>query len=244
MRTRIPFICWLVGLVGSWIIRVYYLSVHVHENPRSRRRRTRGQRADGCIYALWHAHQLSSVLHYRNLGVNVLVSSSTDGEMIAEAARRLGFRTVRGSSTRGGTGALLGLMEKLRRGEDVAITPDGPRGPRHRVKHGAIYLAQKTGRPIVPAAIGISSSWELPSWDRFRIPKPLARGYAMFAQPIRVPSNLDDREFLSLRGRLSRALDDLERRADRIAAGAESAHTATPRRADHGRDRAVHPKQD
>ena len=219
LRKRL--ICWVVGLLGAWVIRIYFWFVHIRDAPAARRLRFRN--APGTqprVYAFWHAHQLAGVHHFRGTGVHILVSRHTDGEMIARTARRLGFCPVRGSSTRGATVGMKGLLAALQEKREVAVTPDGPRGPRHRAKMGLIHLAQKTGAPIVPVALGLSRFWELPSWDRFRVPKPFARGIAMLGTPLHVPPDADENGLFRFKQRVENAVNELEAEADNLASRA------------------------
>jgi hypothetical protein len=161
---------------------------------------------DRCIFAFWHAGLLPLVFTHRHRGIAVLVSRHRDGELITRIVERLGFVTARGSSTRGGEE---GLAEMLRLGEAghlLAITPDGPRGPREALKPGVVYLASRTGWPVVPVAAGARSAWVLRSWDRFRVPRPFARVIAAYGDPIAVPPGLDAGEFERWRSRIERAL--------------------------------------
>jgi len=127
------------------------------------------------LFALWHGELLPLLWHQRGRGVAVLISEHRDGEIVAQIAESLGYRTVRGSSSRGASRALLGLARAIDAGNDGAITPDGPRGPARVFAPGAAVAAQRTGAPIVPIRARASSAWRLKSWDRFLIPKPFAR---------------------------------------------------------------------
>lgn len=215
LRTRL--LCWLVGLLGAWVIRGYHWFVYVRDDPASRRRRLGKPTGRPEIYVCWHAQQLTFVHHWRGCGARILVSRHTDGEMIARVAERMGLAPVRGSSTRGAATALRSLMAALEENAEVAVTPDGPRGPRQRSKTGLIQLARKTGAPIIPAAIGLSRYWELPSWDRFRIPKPFARGVCMLGTPLHVPRDADEDALRRFRKRVDAALNALAAKADRLA---------------------------
>ncbi len=137
------------------------------------------------IYAFWHQRLLLFSYTHRFHGIPILISRHADGELIARIAERLGFRTVRGSSTRGGAA---GLLAMTRLGAvDMAITPDGPRGPRHRVKPGVIFLAAQTGYPILPGTVSYDRFWSFKSWDRFILPKPFARALVRGGRPFCVP---------------------------------------------------------
>lgn len=145
------------------------------------------------IYAFWHNSFWILAGRFGHTRAGVMVSLSEDGEVIAQAAARLGFTPVRGSSSRGGKEALKSMESLLAQGTSVALTPDGPRGPRYRAQIGAVLLAARSGKPILPM-----SAWALPgiefrSWDRFRVPAPWARGVVAYGKPLHVP-NLQDLE--------------------------------------------------
>jgi lysophospholipid acyltransferase (LPLAT)-like uncharacterized protein len=127
------------------------------------------------VFALWHGHMLPGLWQHRGEGVAVLISEHRDGEIIAGIASGLGFRTVRGSTYRGADRALVGLVRELRAGHDVAVTPDGPRGPAGHFAPGALVAAQRASAPIVSVAAAATRAWHLRSWDGFMIPKPFAR---------------------------------------------------------------------
>jgi lysophospholipid acyltransferase (LPLAT)-like uncharacterized protein len=127
------------------------------------------------IFTLWHGQMLPLLWTHRGQGVAVLISEHRDGEIIARAATALGFRTVRGSTYRGPDRALAGLVRELRAGHDVAVTPDGPRGPARHFAPGALIAAQRANAPIVSVGAAATRAWRLKSWDGFMIPKPFAR---------------------------------------------------------------------
>jgi lysophospholipid acyltransferase (LPLAT)-like uncharacterized protein len=143
------------------------------------------------IYACWHNRMLLPIYALRNRGVYAMVSRSRDGELISRTMKRLGFRLVRGSSSRGGSLALRDLSKKLENGADAAITPDGPRGPRYRAQMGVIHLAQKSGRPIMPLTYSANRKWVLKSWDRFLLPCPFTKAVLVYGDPIEVAKNSD-----------------------------------------------------
>lgn len=177
-------------------------------------------RGQGCIYALWHARLLPMVFAHRGRGVAVLVSRHRDGELIARIVERLGFVTGRGSSTRGGEEGLRDMLEWAGRGRLLAITPDGPRGPAERVKPGLLYLASRTGLPIVPVASAARSVWRLRSWDGFRIPRPFARVVVAYGEPIAVPAELGRDEIEGYRADVDAAIARLTREVDARAGAA------------------------
>ncbi len=214
--TRATALHWAAGAFAKWVLAPYYMTIRIVEAPDLRARMLRNPRPAG-IYAFWHSHQLSALWHFRRVGAGILISASKDGEYIARVAQSVGFTPLRGSSSRLGAAGLKALIEFARSGRTVAITPDGPRGPRHSIGPGVLALAQKSGYPSVPFALGLSSFWELPSWDRFRIPKPFSRGYACWGEPLSVPPDADDATLDQLAAELRRRMIDLEEFADRMA---------------------------
>jgi lysophospholipid acyltransferase (LPLAT)-like uncharacterized protein len=172
------------------------------------------------IYAVWHGRILMvpwlTARLRRTRGaraVRVLASRSRDGELVARWVARFGLTVVRGSSSRGGTGALRALAASVRAGEDVAVVPDGPRGPRERLQPGLVVLASLTGAPVVPLAFAARPARCLASWDRFLVPLPFARAAVVFGKAATVPRDAD-RE--TARADLERALREVTQTADRL----------------------------
>lgn len=175
------------------------------------------------IYIVWHGRILLvpwlSVRMRRARGARVpvvLASRSRDGELVSRFVGRFGLAVVRGSTSQGGGIALRALVELVRGGSDVAIVPDGPRGPREELQPGVVALAALTGAPIVPVGVGARPARRLRSWDRFLVPLPFARCVLAFGTPVRVAPAADR----ARAGRdLERALTDVTARADALAAG-------------------------
>jgi lysophospholipid acyltransferase (LPLAT)-like uncharacterized protein len=187
--------------------------VRVHEQE------ARLDRGDRCIFAFWHARLLPLVYTHRRRSIAVLVSRHRDGELITRVIERLGFLTGRGSSTRGGEEGIRDMLRHAEEGRLLAITPDGPRGPAEQVKPGLVYLASRTGFPVLPLAAAASSAWTFDSWDRFRVPKPFARLALAYGAPIVVPPRLPDEEIEVWRVRIEAAIRGVAEEADRIATG-------------------------
>lgn len=143
------------------------------------------------IYVLWHGRLLPLGYLHRGEGVVGIVSRSADGEYLTRVLEHWGFGTTRGSSSRGGSEALRDLVRHAREGRSLAITPDGPRGPRERMKPGALTAAQLSGVPIVPVASGADRAWWVEGWDRFLVPKPFARIRVAYGEPVDVPRDAD-----------------------------------------------------
>jgi lysophospholipid acyltransferase (LPLAT)-like uncharacterized protein len=162
------------------------------------------RKGEPVIFVFWHGQLLSLVHHHRNEGIVVLVSEHADGEYIARVIRRHGFGTARGSSTRSGVKGLKGILRAAREGKDLAFTPDGPRGPRHEFKWGAIIAAQLTSLPIIPLGVGADRAWYLKNWDRFMIPKPFSTVRIRYGPPRWVPKDASEEAL----GIIARELED------------------------------------
>jgi lysophospholipid acyltransferase (LPLAT)-like uncharacterized protein len=165
------------------------------------------------IYAFWHNRMLLlPPFHESRLSSRrciCLISASSDGEMITRIVERFGIKSARGSSSRRGKEALWELAGHFEAGTDVAITPDGPRGPRYEVQQGIIGLAQRTGASIYPVSWSATPKIELRSWDRFVIPTPFARCKIVIGEPIQVQRTRTDEEFEAERKKLEDALLEL-----------------------------------
>jgi len=168
------------------------------------------------ILAFWHRHLLLMPWAYRGNGISVLVSRSTDGELVARAVGHLGIATARGSTSRAGAIGLHALLRQARGGMDIAFTPDGPRGPALEVQPGVLMAAKATGWPIVPVALGASRSWRLRSWDRMLVPKPAARLQVCYGEPLSLPRDAAVEPFAA---ELKARLDGLEARAEGLSHG-------------------------
>jgi lysophospholipid acyltransferase (LPLAT)-like uncharacterized protein len=165
---------WLIA--GSWRISTQ------HEE----RWRSLYEARRPIVYLLWHEALLPLLWHHRRQGVVIVVSENRDGQYLSDFARVLGYRSVRGSSSRGAARALLGAVRELQSGCSVAFTPDGPRGPRRELKPGVVAAAQRGGGVIVPVHARADRAWRLDSWDQFLIPKPGARVTVTYGRPFEV----------------------------------------------------------
>lgn len=165
------------------------------------------------IYTFWHDSILLATYFWRQRDIVVMTSQSFDGEYIARLIQRFGYGAARGSSTRGGVGALVEMIRAARGGRPTAFTIDGPKGPRHVAKAGAVLLAKKTGQPILPFAVTAARCWELSrSWDHFQIPKPFTKVRVEIAAPIYVPADANEQLLEARRVEQQHALDELEAR--------------------------------
>jgi lysophospholipid acyltransferase (LPLAT)-like uncharacterized protein len=143
-------------------------------------------RHQGHFVALWHGRMILGLPHHGAREWCALVSESEDGEIFTRLLERFGYRTIRGSSRRGGAKAVRGMLSELEGGAVVVITPDGPRGPRHSMGPGLAWLARATGYPVVPVGFACSRAWRAPSWDRFTVPLPWSRVVMTYDRPVYV----------------------------------------------------------
>ncbi len=156
------------------------------------------------LYALWHGHQLPLTWVHRDRGATVLVSMNRDGQHAVNVISSMGYRTVRGSTSRGGAAAVRGMVEALGEGADCAITPDGPRGPAGEVGPGAEAVSALSGVPVIPSAAAAAPALRLSSWDRFMVPLPFAGVVAAYSPALPPPAGGDATEWSA---RLARAID-------------------------------------
>ena len=148
------------------------------------------------VYAFWHCQIIPNAFIYRNLKVGIVASQHKDGEIAARAVSAFGFVPVRGSTTRGGDNAIRGFVALMENGQDIAITPDGPRGPRETViGNGIVYMAKLTGKPIIPFCNASDRAFYLRTWDKMIIPKPFAKVRVMFGEPVSVPPGITDSDY-------------------------------------------------
>lgn len=222
MKIRHPFLlkalgCAAAGLIRLWIgsLRYRYQPIGPNVDP------NQPGFKDRYIYALWHENMLLLAYQYSRPDIAVLISQHADGQLITEVVRRLGMGVVRGSSTRGGIEAVRRML-KLGNNGHLAITPDGPRGPRRNLQLGLIYLASRTGLPIVPVGIGYQRPWRLKSWDRFALPRPFTLATCVTAPPIVVPPELGVEELEAFRQRTEQAMSQVSSAAEAWAASGQT----------------------
>ncbi len=161
------------------------------------------------IYSFWHNRIFAGTYFFRNRGIVVITSQSFDGEYIARFIQRFGYGAARGSSTRGGVGALAQMIRLMKKGAPMAFSVDGPKGPKYIAKSGAVLLAKKTGNPLMPFVVETAEYWTINSWDKLQIPKPFTRARIFIAPPIYVAANADEMEIETARLNLQTQLDGL-----------------------------------
>lgn len=172
----------------------------------------------GAIFVTWHGRSFIPAGEFKDKGYWALVSLSKDGALQSKIFTHFGFQIIRGSTGRGGVKGALQMARKLREGEVLAFTPDGPRGPSHKVQPGVIMMAQKSGAPIIP--LGVSAAWRLEfnkSWDSYMVPLPFSRAYFLVGEPFYVPTTMSDTERDLITSQLEIAMNQMEREAELLA---------------------------
>ena len=175
------------------------------------------QRKKGLVYASWHQRFFPGITFFSSRRpIAIIISQSRDGEMAARAVEVLGWKAIRGSSTRGGRQALEEIKALGRSGYKVGHIVDGPQGPFGKVKPGIVRIAQYAGLPIVPTITSGQNRWVFNSWDRFMIPKPFSRVIIRFGEPVWVPEDLTPEEFAAVQADLEQRLARIYEDTDRI----------------------------
>jgi hypothetical protein len=169
------------------------------------------------IYVFWHEYLLFPLFLRGHCNLMMLLSQHRDAEVLGRIGYHMGFEVVRGSTRRGGTAALRQLLTHGRR-RHLAITPDGPRGPRRRLAPGAVYLASRLGLPLVLLGFGYDRPWRVRSWDRFAIPRPFCRARAVPSPHLYIPPDLDRQGIEYFREKIERLLNRLTDEAEAWAA--------------------------
>lgn len=183
MKIRVPQLVSRIlgGTLASLLARSWRIQA-IHENHWEKLRETN----ESFLFVLWHESLLPLLWRHRKQGIAIVVSEARDGEYLATYAESIGYRLVRGSSTRGAARALLGAVRELEAGHPVAFTPDGPRGPRRELKQGVVAAAQRAAVRILPIHAEADRAWRFASWDRFMLPKPFARVRVVYGEPFLV----------------------------------------------------------
>ena len=202
----LSFTGWCLLSIWSWTLKIQFINKSIPDRLASE--------GNNCIYAFWHGRQFMLFASHRNTGVVIPASESRDGEIQANILMRFGFDVVRGSSKRKGDRALLGLVDALRRGKNIALAVDGPRGPIYEAKQGVAYLAGKLNKPIVPVITSARRYWILDKiWDNYLLPVPFTTGIVMYGNPITV-NGISEEELKKKLTVLEDALNSLMAQAD------------------------------
>jgi lysophospholipid acyltransferase (LPLAT)-like uncharacterized protein len=166
------------------------------------------------LYAAWHQRMSYHSHYFGSRHLTIMISRSRDGEYAARVAEWLGYKNVRGSSTRGGLGAFKELAKRMKNGEVGGMLADGPQGPARVAKMGSILLARNAEVPLIPVAWGADRCWMFNSWDRYMVPKPFARIAVFYGEAIGIPTGAKGEELEKYRQILQERLNEGARWCD------------------------------
>ena len=210
---RKKLVSWLGPWLAYWATQILGWTVHVEvinpDVPRSF-----WERGIPVIFVFWHGRLLMMPFANKVKKVSFLVSPHRDGQVVGRALKQFGLHPILGSTTRKGFSGFKNMIKALQNGSNVALVPDGPRGPRYKVQMGVIELSRLTGKPIVPITFGASKKIFLNTWDRFLLPYPFSKGVFIWGEPIQVDPNSDHAHLEAKRLLLERSLNELTERAD------------------------------
>lgn len=207
-RVRVPIFGSLAYFASRTIVKSLRLKIVGWERYRDN--------AGARIYAGWHGRSLIPANVLRGRGVWAIISHSRDGEIQKRIFAKFGFQIIRGSSGRGGERALVESIRALKAGGEMAITPDGPRGPGGVVQGGVMLMAKKSGCQLVPVGSSAKPCWHAPTWDRYMVPCPFAKAVFVFGDPITVPKDADDEQVEAIRIQFEQAINAIQAEADRL----------------------------
>jgi lysophospholipid acyltransferase (LPLAT)-like uncharacterized protein len=203
--------CWAMHRYIRFVYRTNYWSVEGGEAPRQLIAEGRA-----FIGAFWHGRMMMIPMAWQRMApMHMLISAHRDGQIIADAVSYFGIQAIAGSTRRGGSAALRNLLKKLKEGDCVAITPDGPRGPAMSVSIGIVNAARLAQVPIVPITYATSRRWIFPSWDHFHVALPFGRGLFLWGKPIKIALELDEDGLERTRSLIEARMIEMVHEADR-----------------------------
>ena len=241
MKIRNPVVNWIIARVATWILRTLFITV------RADHRRVvddatpyaASKSAQRYCFCLWHDAIIACLFSLKTFKLAGLISRHQDGSYLTHAIKFLGITPVRGSASRGGAQATRQLIDQP--DLHVCITPDGPRGPRRTMKDGIVFLASRTGRPVVPTTVTGTSFWAVPAgWSDMIIPKPFSKVLLLAGTPIDVPPDLSREEIATLTEKIQAEMDRLNEIGQRIINGDESAFDEVARESNDSESSGAH----
>lgn len=223
MRIRSPWLTSLAACLFAAAIRLLFrtLRLSLQEEEAGTNPYVKSPR-EPFLYCVWHDSMVIATFGGKRRSAAALTSRHADGAFVAAVLRRVGMSAIRGSTNHIGPGAIRELMRAVE-DKHLAITPDGPRGPRRRMSRGIVYLASRTGRAVVPTAYSCVRCWRIPgSWTDLVVPKPFTKVFLLGGEPIRVPPGLESSELHPYVERLQAEMDRLNAAAERLSEEARS----------------------
>ena len=204
---REKFLLWIIGWAGYFVIALLGCTLRWSISWEDESLPPNAPFEKPAIYSFWHRSVVAASWIYRNCGLVAMVSRSFDGEYLARIVERLGFIVMRGSSSRGGEGAFIGMKREVEQGAAAAFTVDGPRGPKYIAKAGPVWLAKATGQPMTAFYVALSNPWVLNTWDELMIPKPFSKALVRVSRRILVPPDTDEAQMRDYHAQLQASLE-------------------------------------
>jgi lysophospholipid acyltransferase (LPLAT)-like uncharacterized protein len=218
MKIRHPWLIKIVSLLGFLVMRLWLSTLHIRMwSAVPGFDWTWPRRGKKYVFTFWHEDLLVPT-HFMGPAYRILISHHADGELIAEICHLCRAGTIRGSTTRGSIEATRQMLRARERWH-IVVVPDGPRGPRRRLKPGPVFLAAHTGLAVVPVGIGYSHAWRLPTWDRFVLPRPGSSAHIILAEPVYVPASTGKEQIDAYCRLVERRMHEAAELAERLAKG-------------------------
>ena len=205
---------YIVPVLGLWILRLLTITYRIRIINEDIEQAIY-KRGEYPIYISWHQRFFPGInwFHKRN-AIAIMISRSKDGDMIAAIVEKLGWRAIRGSSSRGGTAALIQIKKLKGQGISFGHIVDGPKGPPEIIKPGLVSIAQYSGMPILPTITSAQKRWVFNSWDRFMVPKPFSRVIIHFGKETYVDEKMSEKELEAVRLKVQEQLVSLYKETD------------------------------
>jgi lysophospholipid acyltransferase (LPLAT)-like uncharacterized protein len=204
---RNKILSWIAYFI-IWCLKMSYRFKHVQNENRDKAMSESASKS--YVFSMWHQNVIPGMLSQWGRHHHILLSSSKDGDMLEVAAKKMNYVSARGSSTRGGTEAMMKIIKALKEGFNAAVTPDGPLGPPKKLKGGVLNMARESGAAILPLYVEAASFKSFNSWDKLRLPLPFTKIIVIYGEPFYVPKEASTKELAVIRNKVTEEMARLE----------------------------------
>ncbi len=191
-----------------WCLKTSYRFKHVQNENRDKAMNDSPSKS--YVFSMWHQNVIPGMLAQWGRHHHILLSSSKDGDLLEVSANKMNYVPARGSSTRGGTEAMLKIIKALKDGHNAAVTPDGPTGPAKKLKGGVLNMAKESGAAILPLYVEAARFKSFNSWDKLRLPWPFTRIIVIYGEPVLVPQDSSTKDLAVIRNKVTEEMERLE----------------------------------